>query len=79
MRPLYAIAPLALLLALVGPTPHEANKVLSDFKDRLIGAKEAAHSANRDTASAGKPAMLGGNAPFAANGNGTVVETAFRP
>lgn len=35
MRPLYAIAPLALLLALFGPTPHETNKASA----RLLSSK----------------------------------------
>lgn len=41
MRPLYAIAPLALLLALFGPPPHEANKVLAEFMDQVLGHKAA--------------------------------------
>ncbi len=40
MRPLYAIAPLALLMALFGPTPHEANKVLANFKDHFVGVSK---------------------------------------
>lgn len=76
MRPLYAIAPLALLLALFGPTPHEANKVLADFKNHIVGFKTTNPSDNSsDIASTGKPSMMGSAAPR----NGTVVETAFRP
>jgi len=36
MRPIFAIAPLAAVFVLVGPTPHEANVMLSRFWERLI-------------------------------------------
>lgn len=66
MRPLYAIAPLALLLALFGPTPHEANKVLADFMDHFLGHEAARQVDNSTGSRANKPALAG-----------TVVETSF--
>lgn len=36
MRPLFAIAPLAVVLALIGPTPHEANQVLTALKAKFL-------------------------------------------
>ncbi|RTL31690.1 MAG: hypothetical protein EKK47_07520 [Burkholderiales bacterium] len=76
MRPLFAIAPLALLLALFGPTPHEANKVLADFKNHIVGFKTTSQPDNgSDIASTGKASMMGSTAPR----SGTVVETAYRP
>lgn len=36
MRPLFAIAPLAIVLALIGPTPHEANQVLTALKQKFL-------------------------------------------
>jgi hypothetical protein len=38
MRPFLAIAPLALLLALIGPSPDGSIQAMSSFKDRLFGA-----------------------------------------
>lgn len=66
MRPLYAIAPLALLLALFGPTPHEANKALADFMDHFLGHKASQQLDNSADARANKPALAG-----------AVVETSF--
>lgn len=48
MKPLYAIAPLALLLALIGPARTEADTAISQLKNRLL-----------DWA----PALLEGNSP----------------
>jgi hypothetical protein len=36
MKPLYAIAPLALVLALIGPARTEADQAISRLKDRLL-------------------------------------------
>lgn len=46
MRPLFAIAPLAGLLLLIGPQPREAEQLVSDFKSRWLG--DAANEAQRD-------------------------------
>lgn len=67
MRPLYAIAPLALLLALFGPPPHEANKVLADFVDHFLGQQATQQLDNSTDARAGKPPSMAG----------AVAETAF--
>ncbi|KGM40004.1 hypothetical protein JY96_08065 [Aquabacterium sp. NJ1] len=67
MRPLYAIAPLALLLTLFGPPPHEANKVLADFMDHFLGHRAHPQLDNSTDARANKPASMGGE----------VVETSF--
>ncbi len=67
MRPLYAIAPLALLLALFGPTPHEADKVLAEFMAHFLGQKAPQQlDASTDTRT-NKPSPLAG----------TVVETSY--
>ncbi|MBI2733479.1 MAG: hypothetical protein HYX44_09335 [Aquabacterium sp.] len=58
MRPLYAIAPLALLLALFGPTPHEANKVLADFMDHFLGHKAHQRLDNSTDARSAKPSSV---------------------
>lgn len=46
MRPIFAIAPLAAVLVLVGPTPHEANVALArmsaDIWKRLMPADTGA-------------------------------------
>jgi hypothetical protein len=60
MRPLFAIAPLALVLTLIGPTPTEANQSLSRFLARLTPTK-VFEQTSRD-ASTDKPAMMS-NAP----------------
>ena len=39
MRPLFAIAPLALVLALIGPTPREADQAFARFKARIFPSK----------------------------------------
>jgi hypothetical protein len=63
MRPLFAIAPLAAVLVLVGPTPHEANVALAKMWDRLLPADTATQQA-QDTAApthlAAKPGMRHG-------------------
>lgn len=41
MRPLFAIAPLAAVLVLVGPTPHEANVAIAKIRDRLLSPSTA--------------------------------------
>lgn len=38
MRPIFAIAPLALVLTLVGPAPKEADQAISAFKSRVVTA-----------------------------------------
>lgn len=38
MRPIFAIAPLALVLTLVGPAPKEADQAISAFKARVVNA-----------------------------------------
>jgi hypothetical protein len=80
MRPLYAIAPLALLLTLFGPTPHEANKALDDFRARFSMPKVSTQADNgQGTPIAAKPALLGeaGNGGSPSSGNG-VMEVSYR-
>jgi hypothetical protein len=38
MRPVLAIAPLAVLLAFIGPSPDDSIQAMSALKDRLFGA-----------------------------------------
>jgi hypothetical protein len=59
MRPLFAIAPLALLLALFGPTPHEANQAIEAFKARFMAPKAPQQVERSHEASITKPSMLG--------------------
>lgn len=80
MRPLYAIAPLALLLTLFGPTPHEANKALDDFKARFaapkLSSQQADNAGTSTGTSLGKPAILATERGEGSS-NGGVIETAF--
>ena len=58
MRPLFAIAPLALVLALIGPTPHEADQAFARFKARILPAKTSEQShVGREI---DKPSMMSG-------------------
>jgi hypothetical protein len=70
MRPLFAIAPLALVLALIGPTPHEANQGFARFMARILPTKvfeqsRAGHEADKPSMMSGAPALTamqsGGN------------------
>ncbi|MGC4062724.1 MAG: hypothetical protein QM749_18525 [Aquabacterium sp.] len=58
MRPLFAIAPLALVLTLIGPTPNEANQSLTRLLARFTPSKvfEGGHNASVD-----KPSMMSGS------------------
>jgi hypothetical protein len=38
MRPVLAIAPLAVLLAFIGPSPDDSIQAMSAIRDRLFGA-----------------------------------------
>lgn len=58
MRPLFAIAPLALVLTLIGPTPNEANQSLSRFLARFTPAKVFEQTSRN--ASVDKPSMMSG-------------------
>jgi hypothetical protein len=67
MRPLFAIAPLAAVLVLVGPTPHEANVTLAKMWARLLPADTATQQAQdiaAPTQAAAKPAMRHGSPAF---------------
>lgn len=79
MRPLFAIAPLALLLALIGPTPHEANQALVNFKDHFLTAK-AAQQQTEDTRETvvSKPALPGNNGAFGALQTSSALDRGLR-
>lgn len=61
MRPIFAIAPLALVLTLVGPAPKEADQAISAFKARVVNAvsSRAFDWVPVPTASASKSALVG--------------------
>jgi hypothetical protein len=68
MRPLFAIAPLALVLTLIGPTPNEANQSLSRFVARLAPTKVFEQSTRN--ASVDKPSMMSGTPSLTAMQSG---------
>lgn len=80
MRPLYAIAPLALLLTLFGPTPHEANKALDDFKARFAAPKAASRQADNNGRgdALAKPAILEADRGNASPSGNAVMEVSYR-
>lgn len=74
MRPLFAIAPLALLLALIGPTPNEANEALNAFKARLWSPAMPTHATQQDhQMSVAQPALYRNSPAFSA----TTVRSSF--
>jgi hypothetical protein len=77
MRPLYAIAPLALLLVFFGPTPHETNQALAAFKSRLTEPKAPQHTDMVHNAAPVKPGLVGNTTAFSANHTGKVIEASF--
>ncbi|TAK93621.1 MAG: hypothetical protein EPO09_12145 [Aquabacterium sp.] len=79
MRPLFAIAPLALLLALIGPTPHEANQALAAFKERFMSPKTPQRVESAHDLAIIKPTMAGTGSTFSAMHKGGVIEASFRP
>lgn len=79
MRPLYAIAPLALLLALIGPTPNEANQALSAFKDRFMTPKTPQRVEATHDLAVIKPTMAGNGSTFSAVHKGSLIEASFHP
>jgi hypothetical protein len=84
MRPLFAIAPLALLLALIGPTPRDANQAIADLKAHFTGFKVQPQGEHADqgergrTTAAIKPALLNHNGTFSALQAGTSIEASAR-
>lgn len=78
MRPLYAIAPLALLLALIGPTPHEANQALAAFKERFMTPKTPLRVESAHDLAVIKPTLAGTGSAFNAAHKGGVIEASFR-
>jgi len=52
MRPILAIAPLAAVLFLVGPTPHEANVALAKLWKRILPADTAVVQQAKESAPA---------------------------
>ncbi|HEX5356321.1 MAG TPA: hypothetical protein VFW93_08880 [Aquabacterium sp.] len=77
MRPLYAIAPLALLLALIGPTPNEANQALTAFKDRFMTPKTPQRVESAHDLAVIKPAIAGNGSSFSAMHKNGVIEASF--
>lgn len=57
MRPLFAIAPLALLLVLIGPVPKEANQALAAIKAKILPANKPAQGAEGRSLNVAKPAL----------------------
>lgn len=57
MRPLFAIAPLALLLVLIGPVPKEANQALAAIKAKILPADKPTSRAEERSLSVAKPAL----------------------
>ena len=55
MRPLFAIAPLAALLVVFGPTPHEANVALTKLWDQFTPDPDTADA----PPGANEPARVG--------------------
>lgn len=78
MRPLYAIAPLALLLTLFGPTPHEANKALDDFKARFAAPKLSTQADNGQGTPLAKPALMESNRGGEPSAGNAVMEVSYR-
>lgn len=78
MRPLYAIAPLALLLALIGPTPNEANQALAAFKERFMSPKTPQRVESAHDLAVIKPTMAGMGVTFSAMHKGGVIEASLR-
>lgn len=80
MRPLYAIAPLALILVLIGPTPHEANQAISEFKSRFMAPKMPQRVEVSHEPALNKPGLAGlGNTFNATHTTGGVLaEASFR-
>ena len=62
MRPLFAIAPLALLLVLIGPTPHEANQALANIKSYFMPTKAPVQTEQSPELAVAKPSMSKHNA-----------------
>ena len=67
MRPLFAIAPLALVLTLIGPTPHEANHSFARFMARFAPAKVTEQTSRNNT---DQPSMLSGTPALTAMQSG---------
>lgn len=77
MRPLFAIAPLALLLALIGPTPNEANQALAAFRDRFLTPKTPQHVDSGHGLATTKPNLSGNGNTFSAMHKNGVMEASF--
>lgn len=78
MRPLFAIAPLALLLALIGPTPNEANQALAAFKERFLTPKTPQHVESGHELATTKPSLTGNGSTFSTMHKNGVIEASFR-
>jgi ABC-type nitrate/sulfonate/bicarbonate transport system permease component len=53
MRPLFAIAPLAAMLLVLGPTPHETNAALAEVWQRVVQADAGAEQVSRQVVESG--------------------------
>jgi len=77
MRPLFAIAPLALLLVLIGPTPHEANQALANIKSYFMPTKAPAQTEQSRELAAAKPS-LSNNAGFSVMQTSSNLDSSLR-
>ncbi|MFT3859447.1 MAG: hypothetical protein QM742_18755 [Aquabacterium sp.] len=78
MRPIFAIAPLAILLALIGPTPHEANRMLARLKARLFPEEAAAPAQSASPAVLVKPGLKQGPQAWVATTPSPLVQISSR-
>ncbi len=85
MRPLFAIAPLALLLALFGPTTSDGSRLaVLGFKARILPTAEAEEVARQpeqrviDNAILSKPAVYSGTKPLTTGLQTTSFEASVR-
>ncbi len=78
MRPLFAIAPLALLLVLIGPTPHEANQALANIKSYFMPTKVPARAERSRELAAAKPSMSKHNAGVSMMQTSSNIDTGVR-
>lgn len=78
MRPLFAIAPLALLLVLIGPTPHEANQALANLKAHFMAPKVPAQPEQRRELAAAKPVLSNHNGQFSVVQTSSHIDNGLR-
>jgi len=75
MRPLFAIAPLALVLSLIGPTPTEANQSFANFVARFVPSK--AWEQTDRTAATDKPGLISNEPALTAMQSGSHFDSSL--